>query len=84
MLQMFSGVILWAVLIGVVVPIFGYWLVIKYIFHLRQKQNEQFLNALGNVVRDAVIDALDEYDYTKNHGKRTSWATYNSTKSKPD
>ena len=80
MIKMFSGLTIWFLLILIVIPIFLYWLVIKYIFHLRKKQNEQFLESLGNVVRGAVIDALDEWDYAKKHGKKTSWSTHNSAK----
>lgn len=69
--EIIRNIIIFLLVIDLVIPAIVVWLVIKYIFHLRQRQNDQFLDDLGYVVRDAVSDALENRDNVKKYEKAT-------------
>ena len=46
--------------LAVGIPVFVAWLVIKYLFELRKRQNDEFLKELSAVIHTAVRDALKE------------------------
>lgn len=71
MWEILSWIIVVYLIVNIVIPALIVWLVIKYIFHLRQRQNDLFLDDLGYVVRDAVSDALTDRDNTKKYEKTT-------------
>ena len=55
--------------VNILIPAIVIWFVIRYIFYLRQKQNDQFLDDLGYVVHDAVLDALKDSESSKRNTK---------------
>lgn len=79
--ELFRNIIIFWFIIGVIIPIFIVWLVIKYIFHLRQRQNEYFLEDLYDVVRDATYDALIDKENANKQAK-ISHHTYNTNKNR--
>ena len=52
--------ILLGLAVGVGVPALIAYLVIRYVFELRQRQNDVFLNDLGHVIHKAVSEALKD------------------------
>ena len=71
-------IICWFVF-NVVIPALLVLFVIRYIFNLRQRQNDEFLDALGYVVHDAVLDALKDNESAKRYTKTTQ-TNYNLKK----
>ena len=69
MTNLFWLVICFYVIFGLVVPAIIVWLVIRYIFLLRARQNDMFLDDLGHVVHDAVLDALKDNESAKRYTK---------------
>ena len=51
---------------NVLIPFLVVWILIKYVFQLRKRQDDEFLKNLGHVVRKAVSEALNDVEDKKN------------------
>lgn len=69
MSELFYTFLILVLFVNIVIPALIVWLFIKYVFYLRKRQNDEFLDNLGYVVRDAVRDALEERDIGKRYEK---------------
>lgn len=79
MTEILKTIIIFLLFTNVLIPSIIAWLVIKYIFFLRKRQDEEFLYNIGFVINDAVRDALQGENITSDEEAKQDQQNENKT-----
>ena len=60
--EMFRNIMSLLLVTNLLIPFLVTWILIKYVFYLRKRQDDEFLKNLGHVVRKAVSEALNDVE----------------------